>query len=678
MQPLHPHDPPTIGRFRLVGRLGEDTCSRMYVAGSEQYPSVSLRVVRASYSDNATFRSALTYRVEGAYELRSPYVARLLDADLEHATPWVAVEHHPGPSLRWLVETHGPLPAEALQPLALTLAQGLADLHSQHRTHATLSPEVVLLTRQGAMLSDAGFEWAATEINPHLSNQGFVAPEGRAAPPVDVYAWAAVLVWAAGGQPTVEEIDRLPLQLRGLVDACLRKDPALRPTSAELVRLMGGHMGPAPWPPGLAALIDRHDSGTAQALAAAAPRKSHKRGTFLALTSGGLVLTLVTAGALLWDPTNKDTSTTAEEATPALITDAGCLDDPGFPPPSDEIDDLDAMQVAFSPDGDLLAVTSYNHGLTLWDWREGEEIARPLSRVAYSYLHFAPVGCQIAVSTFDQFSQSDLEYTFTTTVDVPSGDIGEHLGPQSDRALDGLEEPRYVQSFDYSPSGEYAIINLASDSSYEDRLPDTGIIDMETGEVVDTWETEIGDSFVHAYYLDEDRVVTVDSHRLDVRDSTTGQHQRTVRNSDSLSIDLLEGSDEIVYVTPEHILRWDLETDTKINSFPIPDYADREEHTDHGVSNLRVDAELGLLHFSWGVSPAMSGGGDPPPPGSDRRFPNHGYLWDLETGEELGTDDITQRPMDFHPEGEVIASISPEGDVRLLHPETFEVIRTLS
>src|SRR5699024_10901469 len=220
-----------------------------------------------------------------------------------------------------------------------------------------------------------------------------------------------------------------------------------------------------------------------------------------------------------------------------------------------------------------------------------------------------PVGCQIAVSTFDQFSQSDLEYTFTTTVDVPSGDIGEHLGPQSDRALDGLEEPRYVQSFDYAPSGEYAIINLASDSSYEDRLPDTGIIDMETGEVVDTWETEIGDSFVHAYYLDEDRVVTVDSHRLDVRDSTTGQHQRTVRNSDSLSIDLLEGSDEIVYVTPEHILRWDLETDTKINSFPIPDYADREEHTDHGVSNLRVDAELGLLHFSWGVSPAMSGGG---------------------------------------------------------------------
>ena len=679
MHPLDPHDPPSIGRFRLVGRLGEDACSRFYLARSERHPPVTLRVIRASHAADPAFRTAFAYRVEGARHLRSPYVASLLDADLDRTTPWAAVEYPGGPSLRRLVQSHGPLPAEALRPLALSMAQGLADLHAEHHTHGTLSPDTVLLTGRGATLSDAGLEWAAAEIDPHLSNRGFVAPEGQAAPAVDVYAWAAVLVWAAGGRVTDEGIDRLPLQLRGLAEACLRQDPTLRPTSADLVRLLGGPIGPEPWPADLAALLDRHAVESTRTLVSAAPKKARGRGTLLALGSGGLVLALIAAGAFLWDPTDEESSTAGEESdTPALITDAGCLDDPGFPAPTEPIDDLDAMQVAFSPDGDLLAVSSFNHGLTLWDWREGKEIARPLDRVSGGTIVFAPVGCQLAVTTFDRFSQSDLDYTVATTVDVPAGETREYLGPQSDRALNGLEEPRRVQSFDYSPTGEHAIVNLTRDRSMENRLPDTGVIDMETGEVVDTWEIDRADIFSGARFLDEEHVITSGHNLLDLREADTGLRLRTIRDNSSSIIDLVGEGQRIVYVAQDHIVLWDLDSHAKIDSFPIPDYADQEEHTDHGVSDVNIDTELGLLHFSWGVSPSPSGGGEPPPPGSDRRFPNHGYLWDLETGEELGTDDITQRPLDFHPEGEVIASIGPEGDVRILDPQTLEVTSTLS
>lgn len=676
MHPLHPHDPPVVGPFRLVGRLGEDSCSRMYVASSEEHPSVALRVIKASHSANPAFRTALGYRVENARHALSPYVAGLLDFDLERTTPWIATEYHEGIPLRSLVETHGPLPAEALRPLALALAQGLADLHAGHRTHAALSPDTILITRRGALLSDIGFEWAAAEIGP-LSNQGFAAPEGRAAPAVDVYAWAAVLVWAVGGKSVAEEIDRLPLQLRGLAEACLREDPALRPTSDDLVRLLGGPASPAPWPSDLVGLLNRQAEQATRALAAASPRRKRGKGVLLASGSAALALILVAAGVLLWPFSEEEPVSSEEDTTPALITDAGCLDDPGFPPPEGPIDEFDATYLAFSPDGDLLAVNSYNHGLTLWDWRAGEEIARPLAEIDQGVFTFAPVGCQLEVTTYDQFPQSDLRHTVATTVDIPSGEIRDYLGPQSERVLTGLTEPRSVYSFAYSPSGERAIINLRRDLNMEGRHPSTGIIDLDTGEVVETWDQEETDAFLYARYLDEERLIAISGRTLEVRQASTGRREQTIRNSTSPRIDLLEG-EEIVYAAQDRILRWDLEAGTEVDSFPVPDYADMEEHTDHSVSNLRVDTELGLLHFSYVVVPNPSGGGEAPPPGSDRRFPNHGYLWDLETGEEIGDEDIASRPMDFHPDGEAIASIGPEGDVRILDPETFEVIDTLS
>ncbi|MFD7366766.1 kinase [Nocardiopsis alba] len=666
-----------VGPFRLVGRLGEDSCSRMYVASSEEHPSVALRIIKASHSANPAFRTVLGYRVENAQHVLSPYVAGLLDFDLERTTPWVATEYHQGIPLRSLVETHGPLPAEALRPLALALAQGLADLHAGHRTHAALSPDTILITRRGALLSDIGFEWAAAEIGP-LSNQDFAAPEGRAAPAVDVYAWAAVLVWAVGGKSVAEGIDRLPLQLRGLAEACLREDPALRPTSGDLVRLLGGPATPDPWPSDLVGLLDRQAAQVTQALATASPRRNRGKGVLLASGSAGLALILVAAGVLLWPFSEEEPVSSEEDTTPALITDAGCLDDPGFPPPDKPIDDLDAEHLSFSPDGDLLAVSSYNHGLTLWDWRAGEEIARPLEEVSQGAFTFAPVGCQLVVATFDQFPQSDFRYTVATTVDIPSGEVRDYLGPQSERALNGLEEPRRVYSFDYSPSGERAIINLELGSSWGESLPRTGVIDLETGEMTNVWDPEELDDFIYARYLDEERLITIANRTLDVRATDTGQRQQTVRNLDSQMIALIKETEEIVYVSPDRVLRWDLENDSESGSFPVPDYADVEEHTDHAVSNLRVDTELGLLHFSYTIGPTPSGGGEPPPPGSDRRFPNRGHLWDLETGEEIGDEDITSRPMDFHPDGEAIASIGPEGDVRILDPETFEVIDTLS
>lgn len=671
---LHPHDPPSIGPFTLIGRLGEDSCTRVYLASTRKHSEVALQVVRSTHTTEPAFRTAFTHRVESARELRSPYVAAILDADLDHATPWVAMERPPGPSLASLVDAHGPLPAGALHSLALALAQGLADLHTIYRTHASLSPEGVLLTERGAVLADAGFAWAVAEVNGGPPHPEFAAPEGGAAPATDVYSWAAVLCWAAGARPGAEGIDLLPLQLRGLIGACLREEPTLRPTALDLVRMLGGPTTPGPWPPDVTAVITR--SRESVAFAAAAARPKLRKGRALTLTATGMSLVLVAGLSVVWS-LHDDPSETAEAPvgnTPGLITDAGCLDDPGFPPPSDGIDDLDAMRVAFSPDGDLLAVTSFNHGLTLWDWREGEEIARPLDEEEVFALGdpvFAPVGCMVAVrTTSEQYENSSIG--FYTTVDIPSSELHEYLGPQSERALDGLVDPRTVQAVDFSPTGSAMLIHVDPDRSLENRLPSLGVVDMDTGELTSAWGGEVDDLIHRARFLDESRVATLGPLTIALRDADTGETEHTLRNVTGYSLEVGAEGEHLAFFDEDHVVLWNVEAHEEHVRFPVPEYhADENSY----LTDLTINTDLGFLHLSWGVSDPGS-----TPEGTDRENQNHGHLWDLETGQDLAeeNDDLTPRPVDFHPRGEAIASIDHNGDVRLLDPETLAVIRTIS
>lgn len=674
MFPLHPHDPPRIGPFTLLGRLGEEACTRVYLASARKHGEVALKVVRSTYTAEPAFRTAFARRVESARELRSPYVATVLDTNLEHATPWVAVERPPGPTLTRLVNAHGPLPAGALHPLALALAQGLADLHATHRTHASLSPDAVLLTEHGAALTDAGFEWAMTEVDDKAPHPGFAAPEGGAGPAIDVYAWAAVLCWAAGGGDG--GLDQLPLQLRGLVEACLQEASSLRPTALDLVRMLGGPTTPDPWPPDVAAVIDRSRKSILSAVAAARPKgRKAATGKGLVFTAAGMSLVLVAGLSVVWALRNDSSESTeaAEDNTPELITDAGCLDDPGFPPPSDEIDDLDAMQVAFSPDGDLLAVTSYNHGLTLWDWREGEEIARPVDEKELFALGdpvFAPVGCMVAVrTTSDQHENSSIG--FYTTLDIPSGELHEHLGPQSERALDGLVDPRAVQAVDFSPTGSTMLIHVETDRSLENRLPSLGVVDMNTGELTTSWGGEVDDLIHRALFIDENRVATLGSLTVALRDLQTGETEHTLRNVTEYSLDVGADGKHVAFFDEDHLVVWNLEAQEAHVRFPVPEYhAEEDSHP----TDLTLDTESGFLHFSWAVSERGS-----TPEGTDRNHQNHGHLWDLETGQDFveENDELTPRPVAFHPREEAIASIDHDGDVRLLDPETFDVIRTI-
>lgn len=674
MIPLSPHDPPQVGPYTLHTRLGEDAATRTYLATAGNRAPVALKVTRSGLSSDPAFREAFTNLVQSSLGTQSPYVAGVLDSSKEEPAQWVAVSRPLGPTLSECVRAHGPLPTAALPPLALAMAQGLADLHAASHVHGSLGPDEILLTEHGAVLADAGFEQAAVTLGRRPAHTAHRAPEDGPSPAADVFAWAATLCFAASGIHGTGGAEHVPMQMRGLVDACLEENTELRPTSADIVRILGGPAAPGAWSADLAGVIHHHGRAIREHLDEKDdPRRNtrHRRRTVVAAI--GLALALVAGGGTVWALGNGSGSIEeeTEQAAPGMISDSDCADADSLPEPGGTIDDLDATGVSFSPDGSALLATSYNHGLTVWDWEEGVEIARPAESAHFEYPGaFAPVGCMVAAMDPVEFRDSGHEYPVLSTHDLPSSEATEHLGPQTQRVLDELETPRRAVAFDFAPSGEHLAVAVGFEGSAEQgtRQPTVGVIDMDDGELVHEWGEEI-----HVWdlaHVDDERIIIATTDVLQVHDVETGELLSTIRDYSGNGFGVVPGAAEVVYPSNENLVRWDLDEDTELDRYPAPEFA--EAAGDRGyVTNIEADPELGLLHFSWA---------DPQPGeptigeeaiGTDRQFRNDGLLWDMETGEELAQDEELIRPVAFHPEGEVIAALSPEGDVLLLDPESL-------
>ncbi|MFD8012210.1 serine/threonine-protein kinase [Streptomyces sp. NPDC058955] len=277
MDPLRPgQDPARIGDHTLLGRLGAGGMGQVYLARSPGGGLVALKVIRDEIAGHREALARFRREVATVRTVRSPHTAHLVDASLDEAPYWLATEYVPGPTLRQKIGAEGPLAPDACRALFEALAVALASVHAYGITHRDLKPQNVILAPDGPRLIDFGIargpdDTALTRTGAAPGTPGFTAPEvllrNDTSAPADVFALGATMAYAMTGRPPFgeglaeavsyravhEDIDLGEVahqepELVALVRACVAKDPADRPDTAEVIARCGG-AGGAPLPP---------------------------------------------------------------------------------------------------------------------------------------------------------------------------------------------------------------------------------------------------------------------------------------------------------------------------------------------------------------------------------------------------------------------------------------------
>ena len=263
-QELQPADPGRIGPYRLRGVLGSGGMGRVFLGASADGQLAAVKVIRADLATDPEFRARFRREVTVARKVSSRFTAPLIGADVDGPVPWLATAYVTGPSLAEAVTEHGPLPLRSVLELAAGLAEGLSAIHAVGVVHRDLKPSNVLLAHDGPRVIDFGISVAAetsplTRTGLLIGSPGYMSPEqveGREVGAAsDIFSLGAVLAFAATGEapfgsgsaPTLAyravyrqvNLDRVPAEVRGLIQRCLAKNPAQRPTARDVMVAAG-------------------------------------------------------------------------------------------------------------------------------------------------------------------------------------------------------------------------------------------------------------------------------------------------------------------------------------------------------------------------------------------------------------------------------------------------------
>ena len=250
----------------------------VYLATDPVLRLVAVKALRHGVTGE-TSRRRLTREFETMRLVHSPFVAEVIDANVEHEPPYIVTRYVPGRTVEDVVAADGPLTGRALMRLAGGLAYALTAVHGAGIVHRDLKPANVMLVSGEPVVIDFGIAQALdstrlTQSGMLMGTPGYLAPEviegSPSGPAADVHSWAATIAFAATGRPPFgsgsyeaifyrivngqPDLATMPAPLLPVVLHALARDPSRRPTAAELAERIAA-LDPAALVPDLAPTI---------------------------------------------------------------------------------------------------------------------------------------------------------------------------------------------------------------------------------------------------------------------------------------------------------------------------------------------------------------------------------------------------------------------------------------
>ena len=228
---------------------------------------VAVKILHEEFKQDKEFIDKFQREAQAAARLSHPNIVNIYDVGVADGDHYIVMEYVPGRTLKDRIRQEGHLSVSESLRVAREIAEALAHAHANNLVHCDIKPHNILMMADGhAKVADFGIARAVTESTMTYSGNvigsvHYFSPEQAKGtmitPKSDVYSLGVVLYEMltgklpfTGDNPVsiavkhlqeesvpVRQIDpAIPPVVEAIVSKAMSKDPAMRPTSAELVQ----------------------------------------------------------------------------------------------------------------------------------------------------------------------------------------------------------------------------------------------------------------------------------------------------------------------------------------------------------------------------------------------------------------------------------------------------------
>ena len=255
-------------RYELLERVGGGGMADVYKAQDRLLDRpVAVKILHAQFQSDEEFIEKFHREAQAAARLSHPNIVNIYDVGASGDDHYIVMEYVPGRTLKELIQQRGHLAPEEALTITGEIAEALAHAHANGLVHCDIKPHnILMMNGQTAKVADFGIARAVTESTMTYSGNvigsvHYFSPEQAKGtmitPKSDVYSLGVVLYEMLTGElpftgenpvaiamkhlqdePTpVRRIDPdIPPVVEALVSRMMAKDPAMRPSSDEVVR----------------------------------------------------------------------------------------------------------------------------------------------------------------------------------------------------------------------------------------------------------------------------------------------------------------------------------------------------------------------------------------------------------------------------------------------------------